>query len=156
VAKHSRLKASLRASIEEIERQRRALQQARENDTRLRGEVALLLRALEVRTQDLGLGDLSSSSSPNDDDGGDNDGYDYGHDNGHGSTAADQWSPASRARAVRSGLLYQLAHAQQEVETMRREEETLQTQRSQLQVKIKRTNLRLFFIFLINYLRILS
>lgn len=139
MAKHSRLKASLRSSVEEIERQKRTLQQARVNDTRLRGEVALLLRALEVRTQDLGLGDPSFSSPPNDNDDGENGGHGYGHDNGHGSVA-DQWSPASRARAVRSGLLYQLAHAHQEVETMRREEEILQTQRSQLQVKVKHMN----------------
>jgi hypothetical protein len=158
VAKHARLKASLRSSVEEIERQKGLLQQARVSDTRLRGEVALLLRALEVRTQDLGLapeGDPSSSSSfPGDGGGGGNrnrNNYanDYNNDGdgdgsggggyggGHGRSAADQWSPASRARAVRSSLLYQLAHAQQEVETMRREQETLQQQRSQLQVKLK-------------------
>jgi hypothetical protein len=114
VAKHARLKANLQASAAEAGHLKAALQQQAVEGGRLRAEVAVLLRALEVRTQDLGLGPSS--------------------DNGGGHQSAESMSPASRAHAVRSGLLYELAHAQQAGQNLRSAGQRQQQQWAQLQV----------------------
>lgn len=118
VAKHARLKVSLQASAAEAGRLNAALQQQAHEGGRLRAEVAVLLRALEVRTQDLGL-DPSGNN---------------GGSGGGGYGSAEQLSPASRAQAVRSGLLYELAHAQQEGQSLRNAGQRQQQRLAQLQV----------------------